>query len=32
MAMTIILMAAGTFLVGVIPSYDSIGFWASFLE
>lgn len=31
MAMTIILMAAGTFLVGVIPSYDSIGFWAPVL-
>ncbi|MBB2891412.1 MFS transporter [Flexivirga oryzae] len=31
MAMTIILMALGTFLVGVIPSYDSIGFWAPVL-
>jgi len=28
MAMTIVLMALGTFLVGVIPSYDSIGIWA----
>ncbi len=31
MAMTIILMALGTFLVGVIPSYDSIGIWAPIL-
>lgn len=28
MAMTIILMSVGTFLVGVIPSYQSIGVWA----
>ncbi|WP_265446683.1 MFS transporter [Flexivirga meconopsidis] len=28
MALTIILMAVGTFLVGCIPSYDSIGIWA----
>ena len=28
MAMTIILMALGTFLVGLIPSYQSIGIWA----
>ncbi|HET7305936.1 MAG TPA: MFS transporter, partial [Segeticoccus sp.] len=28
MAMTIILMSLGTFLVGVIPTYDSIGVWA----
>jgi MHS family proline/betaine transporter-like MFS transporter len=31
MSMTIILMAVGTFLVGVIPSYQSIGFWAPVL-
>ncbi|WP_137122682.1 MFS transporter [Segeticoccus rhizosphaerae] len=31
MAMTIILMALGTFFVGVIPSYDSIGIWAPVL-
>ncbi|RNI24919.1 MFS transporter [Flexivirga caeni] len=28
MALTIILMAVGTFLVGCIPSYDRIGIWA----
>lgn len=28
LAMTILLMAAATFFVGLIPSYDSIGFWA----
>ncbi|MBI1197053.1 MAG: MFS transporter [Phenylobacterium sp.] len=28
LAMTILLMAAATFLVGLIPSYDDIGFWA----
>lgn len=28
LAMTILLMAAATFAVGLIPSYDSIGFWA----
>lgn len=28
MAMTIILMAVGTFLVGLIPSYETIGVWA----
>lgn len=28
LAMTILLMAAATFCVGLIPSYDSIGFWA----
>lgn len=28
MAMTIVLMSLGTFLVGVIPSYQSIGLWA----
>src|SRR3546814_15673451 len=26
--MTILLMAGATFAVGLIPSYDSIGFWA----
>ncbi len=31
MAMTIILMAVGTFLVGVIPTYQSIGIWAPIL-
>ncbi|HET8601985.1 MAG TPA: MFS transporter [Segeticoccus sp.] len=31
MAMTIILMSLGTFLIGVIPSYDSIGVWAPIL-
>jgi MHS family proline/betaine transporter-like MFS transporter len=31
MAMTIVLMALGTFLVGVIPSYSSIGLWAPIL-
>ncbi|MGH3447827.1 MAG: MFS transporter [Nocardioidaceae bacterium] len=28
MATTILLMCAGTFLVGVLPTYDSVGFWA----
>lgn len=28
LAMTILLMAGATFFVGLIPSYDSIGFWA----
>ena len=28
LAMTILLMAGATFAVGLIPSYDSIGFWA----
>jgi len=28
LAMTILLMAASTFLVGVLPTYDQIGFWA----
>ena len=28
LAFTIILMAAATFCVGLIPSYDDIGFWA----
>lgn len=28
LAMTILLMAGATFCVGLIPSYDSIGFWA----
>ena len=28
LAMTILLMAAATFAVGLIPSYESIGFWA----
>ncbi|HET8601986.1 MAG TPA: MFS transporter [Segeticoccus sp.] len=31
MSMTIILMALGTFFVGVIPSYASIGIWAPVL-
>lgn len=31
MAMTIILMALGTALVGVLPSYDAIGIWAPIL-
>jgi len=28
LAMTILLMAASTFLVGCLPTYDDIGFWA----
>jgi len=28
LALTIVLMAAATFLVGLIPTYDQIGFWA----
>lgn len=28
LALTIVLMAAATFFVGLIPSYDQIGFWA----
>jgi MFS transporter, MHS family, proline/betaine transporter len=28
LAMTILLMAAATFLVGVLPTYDQIGIWA----
>ncbi|MFB6632138.1 glycine betaine/L-proline transporter ProP [Streptomyces sp. NPDC056362] len=28
LALTMILMAAGTFAIGLIPSYASIGFWA----
>ena len=28
LAMTILMMAGATFAVGLIPSYDSIGFWA----
>lgn len=28
LALTIVLMAAATFLVGLIPTYDTIGFWA----
>ena len=28
LALTILLMAGATFCVGLIPSYDSIGFWA----
>jgi len=31
LAMTIVLMGASTFLVGVLPSYDSIGVWAPVL-
>lgn len=31
LAMTIVLMAGATFLVGLIPTYDSIGFWAPVL-
>lgn len=31
LAMTMIMMAAGTFLIGVIPDYDTIGLWAPFL-
>ena len=28
LALTIVLMAASTFLVGCLPTYDSVGFWA----
>lgn len=28
LAMTILLMAAATFLVGVLPTYDQVGYWA----
>ncbi|MGY0024308.1 glycine betaine/L-proline transporter ProP [Streptomyces sp. cg35] len=31
LAMTMILMAVGTFAIGLIPSYASIGFWAPVL-
>jgi MHS family proline/betaine transporter-like MFS transporter len=31
LALTIVLMASATFLVGLIPSYDKIGFWAPLL-
>ncbi len=31
LALTILLMAGGTLCVGLIPSYDSIGFWAPLL-
>ncbi len=31
LALTMILMAAGTFAIGLIPSYASIGFWAPVL-
>lgn len=31
LAATMILMAIGTFAIGLIPSYDSIGFWAPVL-
>ncbi|WEG09934.1 MFS transporter [Microbacterium horticulturae] len=31
LALTMILMAAGTFLIGVIPDYNTIGLWAPFL-
>ena len=31
LAMTMIMMAAGTFLIGVIPDYNTIGLWAPFL-
>ena len=31
LALTIVLMAGATFFVGLIPSYDSIGFWAPLL-
>lgn len=27
LAITIVLMATATFCVGLVPSYDSIGFW-----
>ncbi|MCV7149905.1 MFS transporter [Mycolicibacterium pyrenivorans] len=31
LAITIVLMATATFCVGLVPSYDSIGFWAPVL-
>jgi len=31
LAMTILLMAGATFCVGLVPSYDAIGFWAPVL-
>jgi MHS family proline/betaine transporter-like MFS transporter len=31
LALTIVLMAGATFFVGLIPSYDTIGFWAPVL-
>jgi MHS family proline/betaine transporter-like MFS transporter len=31
LALTIILMAGATFCVGLVPSYDAIGFWAPLL-
>ncbi|MFB7461580.1 glycine betaine/L-proline transporter ProP [Streptomyces sp. NPDC056188] len=31
LALTMIMMAIGTFAIGLIPSYASIGFWAPFL-
>ncbi|MFJ9029282.1 glycine betaine/L-proline transporter ProP [Streptomyces sp. NPDC102274] len=31
LALTMIMMAIGTFAIGLIPSYDSIGFWAPVL-
>ncbi|MGD9622795.1 MAG: MFS transporter [Mycolicibacterium sp.] len=31
LAITIVLMAGATFCVGLVPSYDSIGFWAPVL-
>ncbi|NGO75874.1 glycine betaine/L-proline transporter ProP [Streptomyces sp. YC504] len=31
LALTMIMMAVGTFAIGLIPSYDSIGFWAPVL-
>lgn len=31
LAMTMIMMAAGTFLIGCLPDYNTIGLWAGFL-
>jgi MFS transporter, MHS family, proline/betaine transporter len=31
LAVTIVMMAAATFLIGLIPSYEDIGFWAPLL-
>lgn len=31
LALTMLLMAAGTFLIGCLPDYHSIGLWAAFL-
>ena len=31
LAMTMILMASGTFLIGVLPDYATVGLWAPFL-